>query len=281
MQSFFTSLLVCLLTPAEVEVFQDSDLGFSVPIPAGCMRNAEIERSSPKIICAFVEPNPDGGIFRRLFAIERMNGTIGREKLDPRDLPKGSETSIFTEKWRSYEVEAFRIVETAGETQLLTFNAQIPLKRRAIQLKLAGSLSDESELRSQLRTILGGLKGESNWGATSSPGSSRGIDQLGYVLLVSGIAFVVVGLIVLWVVSRYTPRGVVLVIAVCIWAASWVPAESRVMKLATGSTRMLGFAGGILGIIDLLRKRSNPAQRALSVQIVPPPSDSQSNSNIT
>jgi hypothetical protein len=279
MHSFMTSLLVCLLSPAEVEVFQDSDLGFSVPIPAGCVRNAEIERTSPKIICAYLEPNPDGGIFRRLFAVERMNGTIGREKLDPKDLPKGSEASIFTEKWRSYEVEAFRLVETAGDTQLLTLNVQIPLKRRAIQLKLAGPLSDETELRSQLGTILGGLQGESNWDGPI-PGNSLGVDQFGYVLLAGGIAFIVVGLIALWIVSRYSPRGVVLVIAICIWAASWVPAESRVMKMTTGSTRMLGFAGGILGFIDLLRKRSNPLQRAIPAQIVPQVPDEKPNSNI-
>ena len=61
----------------------------------------------------------------------------------------------------------------------------------------------------------------------------------------------------LWLVSRRSPKGTVLVIAVVIYYLSWQIDDTRVreMHLLTGTMRMLGFAGGILGLVDLFRRR--------------------------
>ena len=81
------------------------------------------------------------------------------------------------------------------------------------------------------------------------------------VLLCLGIGGVIAGLVVLWFVSRRTPKGTVLVIAVVLYFLSWQIDDIRVreIRLLSGTMRMLGFAGGILGIVDLFRNRKSRA----------------------
>jgi hypothetical protein len=65
------------------------------------------------------------------------------------------------------------------------------------------------------------------------------------------------GLVGLWFLSRRTPPGTVLAVAAAIYLLSWIPTDRiREIVVIMGAVRMLGFFGGILGIIDLMRKSS-------------------------
>ncbi len=89
----------------------------------------------------------------------------------------------------------------------------------------------------------------------SSPVASS--QNYGIILLAFAIMFVLGGLVVLWLVSRKASKGTVLAIAVGIYVAGLALASIRVREIMvlSGALKMLGFAGGILGIVDLVGKR--------------------------
>lgn len=95
-------------------------------------------------------------------------------------------------------------------------------------------------------------------------------DQYGTLLLVLALLFDLVCLVFLWLVSRVTPKGTILAIAAGIYLVSFVLPDFRMRELVMlrGALRMLGFAGGILGLVDLLRKRE-PKEAASGPSKIP------------
>lgn len=60
-----------------------------------------------------------------------------------------------------------------------------------------------------------------------------------------------------WYLSRVAPKGTVLAVAAGIYVVSWLinPGNSRELHGLVGFLRLLGFVGGVLGVIDLVKKR--------------------------
>jgi uncharacterized membrane protein YgcG len=82
-------------------------------------------------------------------------------------------------------------------------------------------------------------------------------DAFGNGLIALLVIGLVVGLVGFWAASRFAPKGTVLAIAASIYIASWLiaPGDSRALNGVVGFMRLLGFVGGVLGVIDLVRKR--------------------------
>jgi len=82
-------------------------------------------------------------------------------------------------------------------------------------------------------------------------------DAWGSVFLGVAILAIVGGLVGFWYVSRVTPKGTVLAIAFGVYVVSWlIPSgNNRAVEGLVATLRLLGFAGGVLGIVDLVRKR--------------------------
>jgi hypothetical protein len=80
------------------------------------------------------------------------------------------------------------------------------------------------------------------------------------VFLVLAIASFGAAIVGFWFLSRRGPRGAVLAVAVVLYVISWMipQGQSRKLNGVSGLIRMIGFTGGILGIVDLVRK---PRQR--------------------
>jgi uncharacterized membrane protein YfcA len=78
-----------------------------------------------------------------------------------------------------------------------------------------------------------------------------------------GIAIVaVLGAVVgFYILSKLAPRGAVLIAAAVLYflGMSIPDNNSRELQLAEGILRLSGFLGGIMGIIDLIRKRPPPS----------------------
>jgi hypothetical protein len=146
------------------------------------------------------------------------------------------------------------IPERLGEIPIITYNVMIPLKRAAIQIKLMGPVDRGPEIKLLLREILDGLQGESNWSQRNLPEIS---DSYRIILLTAGILFVLGGLAMLYFISKRTPKGTALGLAFAIYLASWTIQGTHVREILvlTGTMRMLGFAGIILGLVDTVRKR--------------------------
>jgi hypothetical protein len=85
------------------------------------------------------------------------------------------------------------------------------------------------------------------------------MDGFGTTFLIIAVLAIVGAITVFWVLSRQAPRGAVLAVAVGIYIAGVMtsPGSTRVMVGVAGLLKFIGFIGGILGLVDLLRKRSD------------------------
>lgn len=234
------------------ETIVDPERRFTLTLPNGFSAYPGVVGTAPNIVHAFVLGDPNDDAIDIFLFIEKMRGTIGREHVKPEDLPPSFQGRSFVTSWQGFQIDGFEVPEQAGEIETVTYNVQIPLRRAAIQIKLFGPTAREAELKQLLTEILIGLKGESNWSDSAVSGDDRRL-----VLLSTAIGIIIGGLVALFLISKKTPKGTVLAIAAAIYVASWSfdGVRSRDMLLLRGSMRMLGFAGGILGIIDLVRKR--------------------------
>jgi hypothetical protein len=132
--------------------------------------------------------------------VTRLRGTLGRERLNPENVAAGNpQVSVETGKWKSFDVEGFRVPEQAGEVKMVTFNVQVPLAPEAVQLAVFGDSRDEGELRGILRGLLGNLEGETNW-LTEKQRSERFASGISRLIVCSGVAVAALGAVVLFVV---------------------------------------------------------------------------------
>lgn len=262
--SIKTILILCLpvmasASESRADTVTDPKLGFTLKLTSEFMPCMDLFGATPNIVHAFQYGEATEGEMGVLLLIEKLGGVIGRKRLNKLDMPPGFDGDLFVTTWQGFEIDGFVVPETLNGIDVVTYNVQIPLKGEAIQIKLFGPADREETLKPLLRQVLDGLDGESNWFSSAAPPAVANSENYGMVLLCLGIVGVVAGLIVLWLVSRRTPKGTVLVIAIVLYSLSWQIGDSRVreMRLLSGTMRMLGFGGGIIGIIDLLRKRKS------------------------
>jgi hypothetical protein len=259
------SAMVLSLVPVRAagaaESINDPKLGFTLTLPDGFVPAApEIRQRNPKIAHAYTFGEPDeNGVIITLM-IEPMGGTIGRERLKPKDIPANIHGEIGAPvRWNGFDLDQFIVYERLREQQYLTYNVQVPLKPQAIQLKLVGPSSRNAELEQLMAQTLMQLDGQSNWLASTPAASSVATSpNYGTILLVVAIAAIVIAIALMWIISRHAPRGTLLTIAVIVYIASYIliPATRvREMLLLQGTTRLIGFIGIVLGLIDAFRKR--------------------------
>jgi hypothetical protein len=261
--TFAVVLLPSLVSslPAQ-ETIVDDARGFRLRLPEGYLPNAKLTAAKPNIIHAFMTRDADDHGSHIVLIIEDLKKPIGPQHIRAEQMPADFKGRISTMKWRGFDVDVFEVPEEANGVPVLTFNVQIPLKQAAIQLQLFSAARRKPELQSQLQQIVDGLEGETNWiPGVSQVAAKMSSENYGYALLALAIAVIFGGLVALFILTRATPRGTVLVLAALIFAGSWSMegAKAREVLTLTGSMRFLGFIGAILGIVDLLRKRPIPA----------------------
>lgn len=259
---FFSVILICLFfvsSPAGAQIrVEDQGSGFILELPPGWVPRPDFVRTEADIIHAFrhVDASDLGNDF--ILLIKQLPGTIGREPLTESMMPAGFQGSLFKTHWQDFEVDGFEVPENANGTNTLTLNVQIPLKNRAVQVMLYGLVEQEEELYEILPGILSGLKGKSNWQVSPSPAStaSQKNDKPFILITLAGL-FLILGLILLWLVSKNAPRGTALAIAGVIFAIGFLLSvgQTREALLIKGSLQLLGSAGLLLGLVDALKKR--------------------------
>ncbi len=240
------------------EPIADRERGFTWSVPDGFRPAPQVIQQNPKIIHAFSYSDPGSERPVMVLYMTKLGGVLGRERLSMAKMSPGFKGTVLSMRWRDFEVDAVEVPEAGGT---ITFNAQVPLKREAVQVSMVGPSGRRAELLSYLQASLDGLTGESNWtasGGVSSTGGSRAY-QVG-VLIGCGLAFVT-GLLIMWLASRKLP-GISLLLAVLLFCASSgnIGPKGLESAAATVCLRLLGVAGIILGIVDLVRRpRKKPA----------------------
>ena len=108
-------------------------------------------------------------------------------------------TQLLTVRWQGFDIDVLRTDSVQSGAPIVVYTAQVPLRREAIQVIVAAPLAATAQAQATLNTVLGSLKGESNW-PTSEQRAGRFGSIVGWIL---GIA---IGLIVIRIVL--TRRGV-------------------------------------------------------------------------
>ncbi|HYU53548.1 MAG TPA: hypothetical protein VEK37_11415 [Gemmatimonadaceae bacterium] len=129
-----------------------------------------------------------------VLCVQRMHATLGREHLKSTDLPAKSQ--LLTVRWKGLDIDAIRTDTGQTGTSITVYTAQVPLRREAIQVIVAGPSARATEALAILNSVLGSLKGETNW-LSSTERAGRMGTIVGWVI---GIAIGV--LIVRMVLTR-------------------------------------------------------------------------------
>lgn len=238
------------------DTITDDKFHFSMTIPAELRTDPALADTNPNLIHGFRMATP--GEIDTVILLERLHGTIGPKRLDRSNLPAGSTGKIVTMFWQGYQLDATEIPDELSGIPIITYNIRIPLKLEAIQLGVAGSREQREQVRQLAESLLAGLRGESNWGAPVAPPESSESFAGSYPLLTFALGIVVVGMISLWFLRLYTPRGFVFKVSIAILILHWfLPAVyGRQQAAFMGALLLLGWLGSAFGVYDLCRKRS-------------------------
>jgi hypothetical protein len=158
-------VLVCagVSGSARAEVIRDEKLNFTLTLPDGFV-DFPPGKEEPGTVYSYLQGTPGTDDFA-IVTIKPMGGTIGREALQHKDLPKieGVKFDLRREKWKTFDIDV--MVGTARQEGIGVYVAvaQVPLKKEAIQVVVAGPETRREVVLATLRTLLGSLDGPSNW----------------------------------------------------------------------------------------------------------------------
>jgi hypothetical protein len=67
----------------------------------------------------------------KMISLQDLGGTIGREDLSKKDKP--ADVTLEKTHWQGFDIDVFKVEDRSGKDAKVTFNAQVPLKPRALQ----------------------------------------------------------------------------------------------------------------------------------------------------
>lgn len=119
-------------------------------------------KQQPNIVSSLIKGDSKDDIPDIICFLEDLGGRIKQEDLS-KYIGNRTDVTLIKMKWKGRTIDVFRIEEQLQGIEFLTFNAQIPLIPRAIQVKLVGLKSMEKELIEDLQSIISGIDGNTNW----------------------------------------------------------------------------------------------------------------------
>ena len=143
-----------------LQVAANADLGYRFTLPDGFEPFPE-GRSQQDVVDCWTEiaaASPNGAL---VLCVQRMRATLTRDRLKPEDTPASMQLRTF--KWKGFDLDGIRSDTTQGGTQVVILATQVPLRREAIQLILAGPRDQAERVGAIMASTLGSLEGETNW----------------------------------------------------------------------------------------------------------------------
>ena len=173
-----------------VQVIANSEMGYRMTVPDEFVRITEFIPFPGKDVLDCWGGDAAGG-GHLILCVERMRTVLGRERLKPADLTPGTE--LLTVRWQGFDIDAIKTDTVQAGAPIVIYRAKVPLRREAVRVIVAAPRAATAQAQATLTTVLGSLKGESNWPA-SEQRAGRGGSIVGWIL---GIA---IGLILLRIV---------------------------------------------------------------------------------
>ena len=273
------AVFVCLLMDVihAQTVYSDPRGDFSLTIPTG-FESVPPEYTKQDFLCTYLRLGHDGNQLAISLGIQRLRAvmpphehmTDDQAREISRKFPNVTSARAVRTSWQGFQISVLEVGMQTPAGPVLSITAEVPLKRNAIRIIVAAPKSDRTEAYRLLNEALATLEGETNW----KTGTGKLLDESKpYPAIALGMpaGTVIIGLVILWLISRKAPKATVLILAIMIWlvGAGLGKIEVRMLMLIGGSLKMLGFAAGILGIADLLSKRKTKKSAPASPPLPP------------
>ena len=187
-------ILVLASVALLLQVVANADLGYRFTLPDGFGPFPE-GRSQQDVVDCWTEVTPASPGGALVLCVQRMRGTLAHDRLKPEDAPASTQLRTFT--WKGFDLDGIRSDTAQGGMPVVILATQVPLRREAIQLIVAGPRDQAQRAEAIMTSILGSLEGETNW-LTSTERAGRLGNIVGWVV---GIAVGVI-LIRIWRARR-------------------------------------------------------------------------------
>jgi hypothetical protein len=135
---------------------------FTVAVPSA-FAEFPAGMQQPNILHSFIKGDPTDQIPDIVCLVENLGGTIRKNDDLSGFAAARPNVTILKEEWKGHRIDVFRVQEDLQGTQVVTFNAQVPVLPQAVQVKMIGLMDRENELMQDLHTILAGIDGPTNW----------------------------------------------------------------------------------------------------------------------
>ena len=151
--------LLMAATAARSQV-RNAEFGYSLTLPEG-FTDFPAARSQKDVVDAWSETAPASANGALVLLVARMHGVLPREALRQEDVPANTQVVGF--KWKGFDVSGLKTLTTQGGQPVFVLVAQVPLRKEAVQLSVAGPADQEARGQSIMEATLASLEGETNW----------------------------------------------------------------------------------------------------------------------
>jgi len=151
--------LLVAATAAQSQV-RNAELGYSLTLPDGFTDFPEA-RSQKDVVDSWSEATPVSANGALVLLVVRMHGALPREAMRQEDIP--ANTQVVSFKWKGFDVSGLKTLTTQAGQPVFVLVAQVPLRREAVQLSVAGPADQEARGQAIMEATLASLEGETNW----------------------------------------------------------------------------------------------------------------------
>src|SRR5438309_926358 len=127
-------------------------------------------RAQKDVVDAWSETAPASANGALVLLVARMHGVLPREAMRQEDVP--ANTQVVSFKWKGFDVGGLKTLTTQAGQPVFVLVAQVPLRKEAVQLSVAGPADQAGRGQAILEATLASLEGETNW-LTSAERSGR------------------------------------------------------------------------------------------------------------
>jgi hypothetical protein len=136
------------------------ELGYRFSLPEGFVALPEA-RGQQNIVDCWTELAPASASGGLVLCVQRMRGTLGRERMRPEDLPPATHLVRF--QWKGFDIDGLHTDTAHAGSPVVVLVAPVPLRREAIQLLVTGPRDQTARAQVILASTLSTLEGETNW----------------------------------------------------------------------------------------------------------------------
>ena len=150
-------LLLLVSASAVQSQVRNAELGYNLALPEGFTEFPEA-RAQKDVVDAWTEATPTSANGALVLQVARMHGVLPREAMRQEDVPANAQVVSF--KWKGFDVSGLKTLTTQAGQPVFVLVAQVPLRKEAVQLSVAGPADQEGRGHAIMEATLASLEGE-------------------------------------------------------------------------------------------------------------------------